>query len=60
MSLTPQGKNMLDFEIVVCMYVQMETFGRAGREGGLPSLLIGGAGRAIRLHLAVKRAENGS
>lgn len=42
---------MLDFETVVGMYVQMETFEQGGV---LPSLLIGGVGKAIRLHLAGK------
>lgn len=35
-------------------YVQMETFGR-GR--GLPFLLIGGVGKAIRLHFVAKRLK---
>lgn len=48
--LTPQGERC--FQTVVGMYAQIQTFGR-GR-GRLPSLLIGGPGKAIRLHLVGK------
>lgn len=56
-SLTPQGKNMLDFETVVGMYVQMETF----EQGGVAAVSANRRGwEGYPSSFGGQRAENGS